>query len=84
MVAACMVTPCIHQRQTIALVESKNTNCGFLISGDLNRLEINRLLTHFHVKQIEVPPHKDGTLDLVLTNMHEFHTSPLAFPPFRL
>ena len=28
-----------------------------------------------------MPPHKDATLDLVLTNMHEFHTSPLAFPP---
>ena len=55
-------------------------NCGFL-----NRLDIYRLLTHFHVKQIvKVPPHKDATLDLVVTNMRESHTSPLAFPPFRL
>ena len=74
-----------HLFKSLAQVESKYPNCGFLISGDLNRLDINRLLTHFHVKQIvKVPPHKDATLDLVLTNVHEFHTSPLAFPPFGL
>ena len=74
-----------HLLKSLALVESKYRKCGFLISGALNRLDINRLLTHFHVKQIvKVPPHKDATLDLVVTNMHELHTSPLAFPPFRL
>ena len=31
-----------------------------------------------------MPPHKDATLDLVLTNMHEFYISSLAFPPFGL
>ena len=29
-----------------------------------------------------MPPQKDAKLDLVLTNMHEFYISPLAFPPF--
>ena len=31
-----------------------------------------------------MPLHKDATLDLVLTNMHEFYISSLAFPPFGL
>ena len=63
MVAPCMVTPCIHQRQTIYKFSIICLNrlpwlslniqtVVFLISGDVNRLEINRLLTHFQVKQI--------------------------------
>ena len=60
MVAACMVTPCINQRQMIYQFSIICLNrlpwlslniqtVVFLISGDLNRLEINKLLTHFHV-----------------------------------
>ena len=57
----------------------------FLIAGDFNRLDVNRLLRHFHLKQNDTAlPSKDATLDLVLTNVHEFYTSPLAFPPFGL
>ena len=66
-------------------VESKYLNYGFLIAGDFNRLDINRLLRHFHLKQnVTASPSKDATLALVLTNAHEFYTSPLAFPPFGL
>ena len=41
-----------HLFHSLALVESKYPNCVFfLISGDLNRLHINSLLTYFHLKQ---------------------------------
>ena len=40
-----------HLFHSLALVESKYPNCGFLICGNLNRLDINSLLTHFHLKQ---------------------------------
>ena len=71
--------------QSLALVESKYLNYGFLTAGDFNPLDINHLLRHFHLRQnVTASPRKDATLDLVLTNVHEFYTSPLAFPPFGL
>ena len=71
--------------QSLALVEPKYLNYGFLIAGDFNRLDINRLLRLFHLKQnVTSSPCKDVTLDLLLTYVNEFYTSPLAFPPFGL
>ena len=70
-----------HLFQSLTLVESKYPNCGILVTGDFNRLDIGCLLRHFRLKQI-VKEHtrKDATLDLILTNMH-YHYSP---PPHNL
>ena len=71
-----------HLFQSLTLVESKYPNCGILVTGDINRLDIGCLLRHFRLKQI-VKEHtrKDANLDLILTNMH-YHYSPP--PPHNL
>ena len=67
--------------QSLSLVESEYPNCGILVTGDFNRLDISGLLGHFRLKQIvKVPTCKDATLDLILTNMHEHYSAPQAFP----
>ena len=56
-----------------------------MITGDFNGLNIDGLLNHFRLKQIvKVPTRKKATLDLVLTNMHEYYSPPQAYPPFGL
>ena len=59
-----------HLFQTLTLVESKYPNCGIIITGDFNRLNVTRLLNHFRLKQIvKIPTRNDATLDLILTNI---------------
>ena len=74
-----------HLFQSLTSVEARYPNCGLLIAGDFNRLDIKDLLNHFRLKQIvKVPTRKDATLDLVLTNMHEYYSSPQTYAPFGL
>ena len=66
-------------------MESKYPNCGILVTGHFNRLDISGLLRHFRLKQIvKVHTRKDATLDLILTNMHEYYSPLQPFVPFGL
>ena len=74
-----------HLFWSLALTETRYPNCGLLITGDFNHLNIDGLLNHFRLKQIvKVPTRKKATLDLVLANMHEYYSAPQAYPPFGL
>ena len=74
-----------HLFRSLALTETRYPNCGLLVTGDFNRLNIDGLLNHFRLKQIvKVPTRKKATLDLILTNMHEYYSPPQAYPPFGL
>ena len=74
-----------HLFQSLSLVVSEYPNCGILVTGDFNRLDISGLLGHFRLKKIvKVPTRRDATLDLIMTNMHEHYSAPQAFPPFGL
>ena len=74
-----------HLFRSLALTEARSPNCGLLVTGDFNRLNIDGLLNHFRLKQIvKVPTRKKATLDLILTNMHEYYSPPQAYPPFGL
>ena len=66
-------------------MESKYPNCGILVTGDFNRLDIGCLLRHFRLNQI-VKEHirNDATLDLILTNMHDHYSPPQPFAPLGL
>ena len=74
-----------HLFQSLTLVESKYPNCGILVTGDFNRLDIGCLLRHFRLNQI-VKEHtrNDATLDLILTNMHDHYSPPQPFAPLGL
>ena len=74
-----------HLFQSLTLVESKYPNCGILVTGDFNSLDISCLLRQFCLQQImKEHTRKDTTLDLILTNMHDHYFSPQPFVPLRL
>ena len=74
-----------HLFWSLALTEARYPNCGLLVTGDFNRLNIDGLLNHFRLQQIvKVPTTKKTTLDLILTNMYEYYSLPQAYPPFGL
>ena len=51
-----------HLFQTLTLIESKFPNCGVILTGDFNRLNVSRLLNHFCLKQIvKIPTRKEAT-----------------------
>ena len=74
-----------HLFQTLALTEARYSNCGLLVTGDFNCLNIDGLLNHLQLKQIvKVPTRKKGRLDLILTNMHEYYSPSQAYSPLGL
>ena len=74
-----------HLFQSLTLVESKYPNCGILVTGDFNSLDISCLLRHFCLQQLmKEHTRKDTTLDLILTNMHDHYFPPQPFVPLRL
>ena len=71
--------------QSLALTEVRYPNCGLLVTGDCNRLNIHVFLSYFLLKQmVKVPTRKKATLDLILNKMHEYYSPPQACPPFGL
>ncbi len=71
--------------QCLSSIESWFPNCGILILGDFNKLNITRLQSSYNLKQIvKFPTRGNNTLDLILTNMKDFYDSPISLPPFGL
>lgn len=59
-----------HLSSSLALAESIYPNCALVVCGDFNRLNLQLLKNHYHLKQIvKVPTRKNATLDLILTNL---------------
>ena len=62
-------------------------SCGFLLCGDLKRLNIRHLTTQFKLKHlVDKPIRKDQILDLVITNLPQLYdaNSVQTLPPFGL
>lgn len=69
----------------LTTIESCYSNCGILIAGDFNRLQITRLRNNFQLKQIlHFPTRGRRTLDLILTNISEYYQAPIERLPFGL
>ena len=69
----------------LSTIESCFPNCGILIAGDFNGLQITRLRNNFQLKQIvQFPTRGRNTLDLILTNISEYYQDPIERPPFSL
>lgn len=66
-------------------IESTHTSCGIILLGDFNRLDTRSICNLFKLKQfVNFHTRKDQTLDLVLTNMHQFYEDPQKLAPFGL
>ena len=69
----------------LSIIESPFENCGFLVLGDFNRLDISPLRNNFQLKQIvHFPTRGRRTLDLILINISEYYQAPIERPPFGL
>ena len=74
-----------HLFHSLALAESKFPNCGIILAGDFNRLNITSIKKHFQLKQIvKSPTRKNVILDLVLTNLKDYYNTPQSLLPFGL
>ena len=74
-----------HLFQSISTAESSFPNCGLIIAGDFNRLKVGSLQRHFKLKQlVKSATRRQATLDLVLTNLHDYYSSAEILPPFGL
>ena len=74
-----------HLFHTLTQTESKYPNCGIIMTGDFNRLDVTRLLKHFKLKQIVKKPTRNYlTLDLILTNIHKYYNPLQGYPGFGL
>ena len=57
-----------HLSISLALAESMYPNCALVVGGDFNRLNLQLVNNHYHLRQIvKVPTRKNATLDLILT-----------------
>ena len=74
-----------HLFNSRTLAESKFPNCGIIVAGDLNRLNVTLIKKHFRVKQIvKFSTRKDVIMDLVLTNLNDYYDTPQSLLPFGL
>ena len=65
--------------------EARFANCGIIILGDFNKLNLSRLKNSFKLCQIvKFPTRSASFLDLVLTNMKQIYDEPTKRPPFGL
>ena len=59
--------------------------CGIIILGDFDRLNVNRLISNFKLKQIvNFATRGQNTIDLVLTNFGKFYKKPIKLAAFGL
>lgn len=62
----------------LSAIESRFSNCGLMIVGDFNGLNITHLQRSFGLKQIvNFPTRGRNTLDLMLTNLKDFYEAPI-------
>jgi hypothetical protein len=69
----------------LSLLESRFLNCGRIILGDFNKLNVSRLKSCYNLKQlVNFPTRGNNTLDIVKTNLSTYYDKPTKCAPFGL
>ena len=64
------------------VIGTAHPDCGVVLLGDFNRLEICDLLIHQNLKQIvRTPTRGEHVLDLIVTNLHELYNEASIIAP---
>ena len=64
------------------VVRTTHPDCGVVLLGDFNRLDICDLLIHQNLKQtVWTPTRGQHVLDLIVTNLHELYNEPSIIAP---
>ena len=70
---------------SLSSIETRHSNCGIILLGDFNSINIAKLKSSFQLKQIvNFPTRGQNTLDLILTNLQDYYDTPVSRPPFGL
>ena len=72
-----------HLISTLHNLQAKYPNIGIILGGDKNKLNLSPLITAIlRLNQIVTKfTHKLKTLDVILTNLHQFYCVPIVVPP---
>ena len=66
-------------------IEAQFSDCGVILLGDFNKLDLSRFANAFGVKQVvSFSTRGQSKLDLVFTNLNAFYDVPKKLPPFGL
>ena len=69
--------------KSLSSIESRYPNCGIILLGDFNKLNVSGLNGNFNLKQIIMfPTRGQNTLDLILTNLASYYSTPTKLSPF--
>ena len=61
----------------IDTIRSKHPDCGIVILGDFNHLNIQDLIISHNLKQVVTrPTRQDSILDYIITNLKSFYKTP--------
>jgi hypothetical protein len=68
--------------ETLDLVRNTYPECGIVLLGDFNNLDISDLLSCHDLSQVVTTPTRGSAiLDLVITNIHSFYDIPTTIAP---
>ena len=71
--------------ESMSSLEAHFPDCGLILLGDFNKLNLSRVANAFGVKQVvPFPTRGQSKLDLVFTNLNAYYDTPRKLPPFGL
>ena len=71
--------------ESMSRIEAQFSDCGVILLGDFNKLDLSRFANAFGVKQVvSFSTRGQSKLDLVFTNLNAFYDVPKKLPPFGL
>ena len=74
-----LVSYIIH---TLDQVCTAHPDCGIVILGDFNKLNIDDVLANYGLKQVVQDPTRGGNiLDLIVTNLAHYYSIPIVTAP---
>ena len=74
-----------HLLKCLSVIESRFPNCGIILLGDFNNLNVSRFKRNFRLKQIvNFPTRGHNVLDLILTNLSDYYATPTKLAPLGL
>ena len=66
----------------VDLIRSTSPNCGVVLLGDFNGLDISDLLCHHNLTQtVDTPTRNSNILDLIVTNLEAMYCKPVTMAP---
>ena len=69
----------------MSTIEALFSDCGVILLGDFNKLDLSRIANALGVKQVvPFPTRGQSKLDLAFTNLDAFYDVPKKLPPFGL